>query len=719
MKFFATTVYGLSSVLAEELRGLGGEKVSATGAGAYFEGSLETAYRICLWSRLANRVLLPITTVNAPTPEWLYDAIKEIRWEKHMRSSGSLAIDITSTNAAIAHSHYAVLKTKDAIVDRFRYLFGERPSIDTELPSLRLHLHLRDTQARISIDLSGGSLHKRGYRSQSVAAPLKENLAAGLLQLAGWPAVAERGGCLLDPMCGSGTLLIEAAMMAADIAPGLQRDYFGFLYWRRHEPEIWARLVDEAQQRRAAGLAKLPPILGWDQDAAAVSAARANINQVGLADHIQVERRALAPGLRAQLPENCSTGLLIVNPPYGARLGEVNLLRADYASLGELMRDELADFQLSLFTGNPELASYLSLLPALSFNLKNGPLDCQLFNYTPASQIDAETALSPGAESFANRMRKNHKHLGRWAERNGVDCYRLYDADLPEYALAIDLYYGKQLWVHVQEYQAPKSIDASRAQQRLQEALGLIPQILKIPPTQAYFKRRQQQKGRAQYEKLATAGEFHQVREGLCRLWVNFTDYLDTGLFLDHRITRQMIADEAKGKHFLNLFAYTGSASVHAAMGGARSTSSVDMSRTYLDWARRNMQLNGFDGDEHEYIQADCLAWLQDEAALRKRKYELIFIDPPTFSNSKRMEDVFDVQRDHVWLLRQAMQLLAPGGTLYFSNNYRKFKLDEQALVGLSIENITNRTIAEDFRRNQRIHQCWRIQHDSNKQGKK
>jgi 23S rRNA (guanine2445-N2)-methyltransferase / 23S rRNA (guanine2069-N7)-methyltransferase len=709
MKFYATTPRGLTAALADELRRLDAEKVQPGGAGVTFEGSLETAYRVCLWSRLANRVLMPITTVRAPTPEWLYDAVKEIRWEKHMRSSGSLAIDITSSDAAISHSQYAVLKTKDAICDRFRDLFGERPSVDTEIPDLRLHLHLRGDQARISIDLSGGSLHKRGYRAKSVAAPLKENLAAGILQLAGWPTVAARGGALLDPMCGSGTLLIEGAMMAADIAPGLTRDYFGFLYWRRHEREVWEKLLEEAKQRRADGLRNMPPIFGWDQDDAAVDAARANVDQAGLSDYITIERRALAPGIDALLPEGCTSGLVAVNPPYGERIGEINALRADYARLGEIVRDELPEFQLTLFTGNPELAGYLPLPQQLSIALNNGPIECQLFNYAPASGPGAAPALSAGAESFANRLQKNLKHLGRWAQRSGVDCYRLYDADLPEYAIAIDLYHSEKLWVHVQEYQAPKTIDPARAQQRLREALALIPQTLGVAPTQMHFKVRQQQKGRAQYEKLAERGNFHEVREGSCRLLVNFTDYLDTGLFLDHRITRQMIEDEARGKRFLNLFAYTGSATVHAAAGGATATTTVDMSKTYLGWAERNMQLNGYSGKAHEYIQADCTAWLQDEAALGKRQYDLIFIDPPTFSNSKRMEDVFDVQRDHVWMLRQAVQLLAPGGVLYFSNNYRKFKLDEAALAGLAVEDISGRTIPEDFKRNGRIHQCWRI----------
>lgn len=708
MKFHATTAHGLAPLLAEELRNLGAGEVRVAGTGVHFSGELVIAYRACLWSRFANRIFLPVTTVQAPSAEWLYDAVKEIHWEKHLHSSGSLAIDVSSSRAAISHSQYALLKAKDAIVDRFRERFGERPSIDTELPSLRLHLHLRDTQARIAIDLSGNSLHRRGYRKAGVTAPLKENLAAGILKLAGWPEIAGRGGSLLDPMCGSATLLIEAALMAADIAPGLQRDYFGFLYWRRHQPEIWENLLQEAHERREQGLPKLPALHGWDSDEAAVAAARSNIEQAGLSEYIRVERRALAPGLRAQLPADLEPGLLIVNPPYGERLGEFNNLRTDYARLGELMRGEFADFRLGLFTGNSELAGYLSMPEQDSIELKNGPLDCRLINYLPASQAGEPAELSPGATALANRLRKNLKHFGRWAERNGIDCYRLYDADLPEYALAIDLYHGEKRWAHVQEYQAPRSIPPQQARQRLQEALALLPGVLEIAPTQLFFKVRQTQKGRAQYEKLATLGEFHEVREGRCRLLVNFTDYLDTGLFLDHRITRQMLEDEAGDKHFLNLFAYTGSASVHAAMGGARTTTSVDMSRTYLQWAERNLRLNGFAGKQHVQIQADCLTWLE-EAVRGKLRYGLIFIDPPTFSNSKRMETIFDVQRDHVWLIRQASRLLAKNGVIYFSNNARKFRLDEQALADLRITDISHQTIPEDFRRNPRIHQCWRI----------
>jgi 23S rRNA (guanine2445-N2)-methyltransferase / 23S rRNA (guanine2069-N7)-methyltransferase len=306
---------------------------------------------------------------------------------------------------------------------------------------------------------------------------------------------------------------------------------------------------------------------------------------------------------------------------------------------------------------------------------------------------------------FANRLRKNLRHLGKWARREGVTCYRAYDGDLPEYAIAIDLYEG---WAHVQEYAAPPTVDPGRAETRLRHALAVIPEVLGIPPEHVALKVRRKQKGLAQYERQAATGEFRVVHEGGLRFWVNLSDYLDTGIFLDHRPTRAMIRGLAAGRRFLNLFAYTGSATVYAAAGEAVSTTTVDMSSVYLDWARRNMALNGFpEGPTHRFVRADCLAWL---ATTRPERYHLIFLDPPTFSNSKRMgERTFDVQRDHPALIRAAADLLSRDGILLFSNNLRHFKLNRALLSPLGIEDVSAETIPQDFQRNPRIHTCWRI----------
>ncbi|HEX9803208.1 MAG TPA: bifunctional 23S rRNA (guanine(2069)-N(7))-methyltransferase RlmK/23S rRNA (guanine(2445)-N(2))-methyltransferase RlmL [Gammaproteobacteria bacterium] len=714
MKFYATAARGMPPLLAAELHRLGAQKVVPANAGVAFEGELETAYRICLWSRIASRVLLPLTTVKAATPEQLYEEVRAIRWERHLHSSGTFAVELKAADADIRHSKYAALTVKDAVVDRFRSLFEERPSVELETPDIRIYVQMRQDRARISLDLSGSSLHKRGYRAEGVTAPLKENLGAAILLEAGWPAIARNGGALLDPMCGSGTLLIEGALIAADIAPGLYRNYFGFLGWRRHDAALWQQLLAEAAERRDEGLPKLPPIIGYDREPQAVDAANTNIARAGLAAQIRVERQ----DLEQQLPAPpADYGLLVVNPPYGERLGEVNALQGLYARLGELLR-RLPEWQMALFTGNPELAARTGLKSRPPLTFFNGPIECRLFRYDavplqpqtdqPAA-IDTSLAAGEGAQMVANRLRKNLKNLGKWARREGIDCYRVYDADLPEYALAIDLYHGEKRWVHVQEYQAPKTVDPDRALQRLQEALAVLPEVFEVPPEQIFFKVRRRQKGSAQYEKLADSKHFHEVREGNCRLLVNFSDYLDTGLFLDHRITRELLEREAKGRRFLNLFAYTGAATVHAAVGGARATTTVDMSNTYLEWARRNLALNGFRGKEHEFIQADCTVWLEQQAGNPHARggYDLIFLDPPTFSSSKRMEGTFDVQRDHVALIRNAMTLLDEGGLLVFSNNFRRFKLDEAALADLRIEEISSRTLPRDFARNPHIHRCW------------
>lgn len=705
MKFYASVAHGLAPLLTAELHQLGARKIVPAEAGVSFEGELEHAYRLCLWSRVASRVLLPLTTVPVQDTEQLYAEAKAIRWERHLHSSGSFAIEVKGQSAALSHSKYAALRVKDAIVDRFREQFDERPSVELDYPDIRIHLHLRGERARISLDLSGTSLHQRRYRVDSVLAPLKENLAAALLLESGWPALARQGGGLIDPMCGSATLLIEAAMIAADIAPGLMRDYFGFYGWRRHDEALWQTLLDEAHARRDAGLGSLPPILGYDQNPEAVRAALANVAQASLSPYIQISAQDLMNTLPAPpTPE----GLLIVNPPYGERLGEINDLRPLYARLGQMMREALPGWQLAVFTGNPELASQIGLNGRRPLSLYNGPLPCQLIRYQAVGEAPEMLPNSDGATMFANRLRKNSKHLGKWARREGVTCYRLYDADLPEYAVAIDLYQSQQNWLHVQEYQAPASVDPQLASLRLQEAMTVLPTVLDIPKERIILKVRKRQKGKEQYERLDHSRHFIEVHEGPCRLWVNLVDYLDTGLFLDHRPTRLMLGQLAKGKDFLNLFAYTGVATVHAALGGARSTTTVDMSNTYLDWAQRNLTLNGIKGNTHRLIQADCTVWLAEQAMSRQAaNYDLIFLDPPTFSSSKRMSESFDVQRDHPALIRHAMTLLRKDGTLIFSNNFRRFKLDPALEAQFEVKEISRQTLPEDFTRNPHIHRCW------------
>ncbi|MCB1878812.1 MAG: bifunctional 23S rRNA (guanine(2069)-N(7))-methyltransferase RlmK/23S rRNA (guanine(2445)-N(2))-methyltransferase RlmL [Gammaproteobacteria bacterium] len=712
--YIATAPMRMEQLLAEELRNLGAVDVAESRVGASFNGTLETAYKTCLWSRTANRILLPLASFAAETPAALYEGVQCVSWSDHFGVTQSFAVECNSSRSQISHSHFAALKVKDAIADQFRERQGARPSVQVEQPDILINLYLLRDQATLSLDLSGESLHRRGYREQGLGAPLKENLAAAMLLRAGWPEMAARGGALLDPMCGSGTLPIEAVLMAADIAPGLLRRHWGFLHWKQHDEALWNRLLAEAHVRREKGLAQLPVIVGCDQSAPAVRSAQTNAARAGLQGRVRFEQRELSQAAPVSAAVN---GLVVANPPYGERLGRDSDLPRLYRLLGDTLKQRFTGWQAAILTGTPELGKRLGLRARKIYSLFNGAIECKLL----CIDIDPEwfvndrrfptplpaESRSDGAKAFANRLLKNRKHLVRWLQREGISCFRLYDADLPEYALAVDVYGTEPPRVHVQEYQAPDSIDPRKARLRLREALGVILETLEIDEERLYFKVRKPQKGSAQYQKLATSAKFYQVNEGACRLLVNFEDYLDTGLFLDHRKTRQLLAELAAGKRFLNLFCYTGTASVYAASGGALATTSVDMSNTYLDWAQRNMQLNRFDGAEHRFIRADCVEWLKRGGD--GNRYGLIFLDPPSFSTSKRMDATLDLQRDHVDLIRGATNLLEPDGVLIFSNNLRRFRMERERLENLEVEDISRATLPNDFQRNPRIHNVWRI----------
>jgi 23S rRNA (guanine2069-N7)-methyltransferase / 23S rRNA (guanine2445-N2)-methyltransferase len=728
---YVTVPAGAADLAAAELETCGAVGMKVTRGGVACEATLEQAYRACLWSRVASRVLLEVAKFDAPTPEALYDGARGVDWSAHLGVDGTLAVDCTSSRSAITHTQFAALKIKDAIVDQFREATGVRPSVDVEAPDVRVNVHLDRDVATLAIDLSGQSLHRRGYRGPQGAAPLKENLAAAILIRSGWPALvaaaAEDGVPLgfVDPMCGSGTLCIEAALIAGDVAPGLERERFGFSRWRGHDEALWRRLLDEAQQRRAAAQTEHVAIRGYDRDAAAVEAARSNAAAAGVGDRIAFERRDVGELPDAPAPR----GLVAVNPPYGERLGDLRELAPLYARLGDALKKHFNGWLAAVLTGNPPLGLEIGLKAKRTHTLYNGPIECRLLRFevgvhhfatkrAPGElpSFDAESARArPGAEMFANRLRKNVKTLGAWAKRDGVACYRVYDADMPEYAFSIDLYQAvvapnaedARRWLYLQEYAPPATVDPAKARARREEAYSVIPEVLGVPRERVHLRVRRKQKGGSQYEKLAERGEFHTVAEDGLQLLVNFTDYLDTGLFLDHRPTRARIMELAKGKRFLNLFAYTCAATVFAAAGGAVATTSVDLSHTYLDWAKRNLELNGLrDSSRHKLLQEDVVDWLAQPV---RERYDLIFLDPPTLSRSKRMAGDLDVQRDHVQLIHGALARLSPGGLLIFSTNYRKFRLDSTALASFDVRDMTAATIPKDFARDAKIHQCYEI----------
>jgi 23S rRNA (guanine2445-N2)-methyltransferase / 23S rRNA (guanine2069-N7)-methyltransferase len=826
-----------------------------------FSAGLEVAYRACLWSRVANRVFLELARFDAVDADGFYTAVREIDWTEHLGPGATLACDFSGQHPAITHTHFGALKLKDAIVDSVRDSRAWRPSVELERPSVRVHAHAHGNSFVVSLDLAGESLHRRGYRGAAGEAPLKENVAAGVLLRSGWADLAAGSGSgtgaggvdagagvgaesgpgagsrpsagagsgaaagpvpgaieFLDPMCGSGTFVIEAALIAADRAPGLDREYFGFLGWAGHDVDAWERLLVEARARARAGMDAAVArglegaIRGRDRDSGAVRNARGNAERAGvqrlvrfdvgaLADaapmgrvraegafaHAAVERVRVegasahaaeavlaqpAAGDPTQATETYSmrsaeddptqladeapmppavavphgpAGLLCTNPPYGVRLEDRDTARAVHRELGVVLRERFQGWNAAVLTGTPEFGLELGIRAHRTHTVWNGAIECRLLRMKvdtgsarePGRLGKGDTNLrdTPGAQMFANRLAKNLKKQQAWAERSGVSCYRLYDADMPEYAFAIDVYRtigeaqgepasspanarwpvaggspgaDELTWLYVQEYAAPAEIELESVRKRRGEALSTLSDVTGVAQERVRVRTRRKNKRGEQYSKVQDRDNYYVVMEDGLKFLVNFDDYLDTGLFLDHRTTRGRLRAAASGKRFLNLFAYTCTATVYAAAGGAVSTTSVDMSNTYLNWAQRNFELNGLSPDRNGLVQADCRVWLQ-EANRSRERYDLIFIDPPTFSNSKRMEGVFDVERDHPEFIDGCVRLLAPGGLIVFSTNSQRFRLDESLSERYDVRDISARTLPKDFERNPRIHRCFEV----------
>lgn len=722
-RYVATCPKAVEHLLALEVGASGAADVREGSAAVVFSGPLEVAYRVCLWSRVASRVLLVLAEFGAATAEELYAGVAAVPWQDHVSPTGTIAVDASGRTEGLVNSRFAAQKVKDAIADRLRERTGTRPSVDLRTPDVRVNVRLHREQATVSLDLSGQPLHQRGYREPGaqVAAPLKENLAAAVLLRAGWPDIAEGGGSLVDPLCGSGTLLVEGALIAADQAPGLLRPSWGFVRWLGHDEQAWAALLAAADERAEAGRERVPLICGRDADPQAVALAAQCANRAGLRGLVLTEVGDLAT-LKA--PSGAKPGLVVTNPPYGIRLGDARELEPLYALLGERLQAEFDGWQAAVLTADDALARAIGLRSEAAHTLYNGPVKTRLYRFSvspAAARAEvrrAPVARSAGAEMFANRLRKNARHLGKWARREGVTCYRVYDADLPEYSVAVDLYQGAggdagRRFAHVAEYAPPPEVDPARAEARLREATEVVSEVLEVLPENVAVKVRRRQRGTSQYERLDERGTFVEVAEGGLRFLVNLFDYLDTGLFLDHRPVRALVRSLASGKRVANLFCYTGSASVYAAAGGAREVTSVDLSATYIGWAKRNLALNGFtDSHAFRFVRADASEWVARERARvetgEAAPYGLVFLDPPTFSTSKGMgERTFDVQRDHVPLIRDTASLLAPEGTLVFSTNARRFTLDRASLSGLHVEDVSAATIPPDFARTPSIHRCF------------
>ena len=713
MRYFVPCGRGLEYLLADELVALGASNATAAQSGVNAEGDAESLLRAALWSRFGSRALWPLLEFDCASEDDLYAAVHALDWREHLEPEGTLAVAAHVSGTGITHERYAAQRVKDAIVDRLRFDTGTRPSVDIDHPDLRLDLVVRKGRAVLSVDLAG-PLHRRGWRQGQGDAPLKENLACAVLARAGWTrealAAAEAAGtplALLDPMCGSGTLLVEGALIAADVAPGLLRHGDEPpSYWRGFDHALWKRLVDEAKARDRR--ADLPPLFfGVDLDARIVQQARRNAEAAGVFDAIDFRA-----GDIADLKRPCEgPGVVACNPPYDERLAADEAM---YAAIGAALQQAVPDWRGAILCGSESLAHATRLRARKRYAISNGALECCLlacdsFAPPPPRGEGEARAMSDGAQMVANRIRKTLKHSARWREREGVTCFRAYDADLPEYAAAVDVYTEDggeaRSFLHVQEYAPPSTVPEHDAKRRFGELLSALRDVFGVPKERIALKTRARGRGGSKYGRMDEREEPFIVREGAVRLEVNLFDYLDTGLFLDHRPLRSHIAEDAKGLRFLNLFCYTGAATVHAAVGGAATTTSVDLSSTYLEWAARNMAINGQVGPQHRYVKADVMSWLRAE----KAEYDLIFCDPPTFSNSKDKED-FDVQKHHVDLLGAAVRRLAPGGVLLFSNNFRRFKPELETIAKFAeIEEITPSTIGADFERNPRIHRAWML----------
>lgn len=726
MIFFATSALYMNDIIEQEAIAAGATDIRNISGGVEFNADLKSAYRFCLWSRVTTRLLLGLfEDEDIRDANELYDASVQIPWEDWLNPETTFAVTETVKNCSyLRNSHFAAIRLKDAIVDRIREKFdGERPEVDTNDPDVVFHVHIDGDKVAWYVDFSGRGLYRRGYRKdkEQTDAVLSEYLAAALIWRSEWRKALEKDEgipVLLDPFCGSGTVAIEAALWAAEKAPGLvTARQFAFLRLPIHDPDLYEEVVDEALEHEQKAQEKQISIYAWDIDPKAVSIAQKHAKLAKVDHLIKFDVKDFTTLSETEVPGQ--NGYIVTDPPYGVRMEDEYTLNALYRKTGQQLSTLFGGWNVSLLCGNQELLSNIDMKPHRTNSVNNGGLTCQIAHYyvftadEREKMIQAAIArkqerlaqpLSEGAQMAYNRLMKNLGSLKPLMEAQGVTCYRIYDADMPEYSAAIDMYEGK--FISLQEYAPPAAIEPETALKRLGELIDATERATGIDREQIFVKQRTRQKGEKQYEKMADTDKFYIINENGAKYLVNFTDYLDTGIFLDHRPIRKRIGELAEGKRFLNLFCYTGTATVQAAKGGALSTVSVDASSTYLEWAMRNMRLNGYTEMNHFYYKSDCIDYLYDTYD----KYDLIFCDPPTFSNGTGRRN-FDVYEDQVRLIRACMMHLDPKGTLLFSCNYRKFKMSELLMEEFDVQDITPSTIAEDFARDQKIHYTFLIKH--------
>ncbi len=715
--WIAITGSGLEAVVKRELEPISHTRPRRLSPGrVLFTGPLETLCAASLRLRSADRIALRVGEFPATDFGELFDGVRDLPWGRWIVPDGRFPVRGRSVRSKLSSVPACQRIAKKAIVETLRAAHRRRTLPETG-PQYAVEVALLNDAATLTIDTTGPGLNKRGYRPIAGKAALKETIAAAMVQLSFWRPDRP----LIDPFCGTGTISIEAALLGRNIAPGLHRR-FAAEDWSAIPRTLWDRAREQARDEQRPKLDA--PILGCDIHEGALSLARRNACAAGVADDVRFETRDFA-----DLDSGLAFGCLIGNPPYGQRLAADPNVRALYRRMPEVLRrlrtwshyiltawsgfERLmgrdADRTRTLYNGGIEVTFYEFHGPRPGSDVQPPAAELAEATGEDADQLAAPApafgGVSPHAlsqvEDFRNRLAKRARHLRRYPKK-GVTCYRLYDRDIPEVPLAVDTYEGR---LHIAEYERPHDRTPAEHADWLDLMAAAAAEVMDTPPEEVFLKRRQRQRGASQYERVGEQGRTFVVHEGGLAFRVNLSDYLDTGLFLDHRLTREMVREQSDGKEVLNLFCYTGAFTVYAAAGGAASTTSVDLSNTYLDWAAENLSLNGLTDPKHRLIRADVMQYLRELPP--GEAWDLAIVDPPTFSNSKMTEDVFDIQRDHVELLNRVLERLRPGGRVYFSTNFRKFKLDEPPLLGEARE-ISAQTVPPEYR-NRKVHRCWTI----------
>ncbi|QCI21656.1 bifunctional 23S rRNA (guanine(2069)-N(7))-methyltransferase RlmK/23S rRNA (guanine(2445)-N(2))-methyltransferase RlmL [Buchnera aphidicola (Hyadaphis tataricae)] len=696
---FASTNFGTEKMLGKELLDLGVEKIDSTHGGVYYQADELLLYKTLMWSRIASRIFLCIKRFSIYNIKDLYNNVYNIEWNDFFYTHNTFLINFKGTNNIIRNSLFGSLTVKDAIVDKFKKNFSSRPNVDLINPNIRIRVCLyENNKINVMLDLSGDALHKRGYRRFVHATPIKENLSVAAILQSGW----KHNTPIIDPMCGSGTLVIEAAMIACNRAPGLNRLIWGFQFWKGYKKDIWEKIYQDAEKKFQIGikLCSKNYFLGYDYNAEIIKKAKINALYAGVSKITQFFTKNLNNLKNIYNKEEIGT--LLSNAPYGERNHTESQLVGLYIQLGIVSKKYFHNWTLSIFSASKFLLQFIQMRANQEYCLKNGALNCFQNNYhIYSNQLNIEN------KEYQNRLKKNVQKLEKWKNIEKIECFRIYNADLPNYNIIIDIY---KKWMVVQEYQAPNIINFNKTHKRLCHAIYYAKEILSIEINNIILKIRKKNKNHAQYSKLFQQNNFIQVKEYSAKFLINLVDYLDTGLFLEKRLIRKLIGNMSKGKDFLNLFSYTGTATVYAGLGQAKSTTSIDISKTYITWSKRNMFINNLNNNhQHHFIQTDCVDWIKNT----NKKFDLIFINPPTFSNSKKMKKHFDIKKDYLNLIKNLKSILRKNGSIIFSSSTHNFNFqsDEIKKIQLYAKNITKKMQCKDYINDSNLHHSWIIKH--------